>query len=223
MVASPTGIRQSRLDRERKKPGRQLETSCGRAPGSVCNRYGALKDDKGAPRGAEPSQAPATMRRNSASCKKCAGSMRGRCCRLLPLRWIRCSSLAWCAAGRCRSCSNFIVHVCLGLIATVVVRCEVGCSEHPSSPVPFFSLLASSLWPMCAPARPDARHILVLGSFRWPDMPRIGQFPAKSMSLFDRSPTGEPGAAALPGPSKCGEVATASQAPLMWDCPPPSL
>ena len=145
MVASPTGIRQSRLDRERKKPGRQLETSCGRAPGSVCNRYGALKDDKGAPRGAQPSQAPATMRRNCASCKKCAGSMRGRCCRQLPLRWIRCSSLAWCAAGRCRSCSNFIVHLCLGVIAIVVVRREVGFSEHPFSPVSFFTLLASSL------------------------------------------------------------------------------
>lgn len=111
MVASPTATRTFLRGRERRLHGRQREKSCGRAGGSACSRCGAPSHARPTPRGAPPSQAPATMLHNSASCKKCADSMQGRCCRQLPLLWIPCSSHAWCAAGQCRSRNGFPVQV----------------------------------------------------------------------------------------------------------------
>ena len=61
MVASPTATRPFLRGRERRLHGRQREKCCGRAGGSACSRCGAPSHARPTPRGAPPSQAPATM------------------------------------------------------------------------------------------------------------------------------------------------------------------
>ena len=112
------------------------------------------------------------------------------------------------------SCSS--VSVCLPqwvVVARVCVR-----SSHVHLFL-FCKTCIDSMAEVCPrlSGRPPHTH---LREFQVARIPRSGHLPPISRTLADRTPMGEPGAAASPRPSMCGEVSTASQAPPMCDLPP---
>ena len=113
------------------------------------------------------------------------------------------------------SCSS--VSVCLPqwvVVARVCVR-----SSHVHLFLFFCKTCVDSMAEVCPrlSGRPPHTH---LREFQVARIPRSGHLPPISRTRADRTPLGEPGAAASPRPSKCGEASTASQAPPICDLPP---